>query len=89
MFTTYNKTWVLDFRLFDIRGLRKPIAVNRQSNTHAKVCIQYTRKVCLRAHVPSRHTTDMHIQQSVAATSAFVSDSYSKVPKFRISKNKA
>jgi hypothetical protein len=33
--TTNEKTWVLNFCLFDIRGLRKPIAVNRQRNTHA------------------------------------------------------
>ena len=29
--TTNEKAWVLYFRLFDIRGLRKPIAVNKQS----------------------------------------------------------
>ena len=74
--------------LFDIRGLRKPIAVNRQSK-HPRGSILYTIKCASEDMVSPRSTLRRVYTTPRGSHSCNVSDSYSEVPKFRISKNKA
>ena len=73
--------------LFDIRGLRKPIAVNRQSK-HPRGSILYAVKCATEATRASRTLRRVYTTPR-GSHSRNVSDSYSEIPKFRISKNKA